>query len=229
MSQKPAMLNHMPLVRELCAKLGSAHHQRQDQKRTRRSEDLFMRDFVHRQVSWTGDQRMAKIMQMCNTLPGYDLSPFQKLCLKEMLQCMSPLIFGNPPAHELAMNLRKYGMEVPRTQMVFMGTSRRGGKTDIMTMCAAAILAVVPNAKLLYFSIYDRTCEVACNTVYRWLMDWKMGHLIRTKSKLQITLQGDSVDDIRVIIFINGQSPDVSLFIYVFLLYKMEAANHFFS
>jgi hypothetical protein len=127
------------------------------------------------------------------------------------------------------MNLKKYGMTVPKTQMTFIGTSRRGGKTDIMTMCAAAILACVPYARVLYFSIFDKTCEVACNTVYQWLVDWGMRARIHSKSSLKITVYGDSPEDIRSMIFINGQSENVShtYYIYIYLCIGMNGDIQF--
>jgi hypothetical protein len=216
----PALVNHLPLVAELCDKLTQLHIDRVDRERLRSSEDQFFLDYVDRPTAWTGNKRMERIMQLCNNVPGYDLSPFQKMCLKEILQCMSPVIFGNPSANELAMYLRKYGMQVPRKKMVFIGTSRRGGKTDIMTMSAASMLATVPHLNLLYFSIYNLTCEVACSTVKQWLDDWGLGDRVH-KRKLQLTVRGDTPDDVRTIIFINGQTTDVPTPAPCFALYAL--------
>jgi hypothetical protein len=205
----PAMVNHMPLVRELCGKLTETHLAHLDKERMRRSEDQFFLDYVDHQAQWTGSKRMERIIDMCNNVPGYYLSPFQKLCLREGLQCFAPLIFGNPPANELALLLKRYGLTAPKTKMLFIGTSRRGGKTDILTLLAAAILLNVPFVKLLYFSIFDHTCEVACNTVYQWICDLGFRHLVLRKSKKKLVLKGDTPEDTRYIMFINGQSPDV--------------------
>lgn len=206
----PALTNFFPLVRETCDSLLKSHQQRVENVRLRRSEDQFLHDNAREQATWTGSQRMESIMHMCTTWANYELSAFQQMCLRKILECMAPVIFGNPPANELALHLRKHRMEVLGTQFVMIGTSRRGGKTDIMTMACAAMLAHVPHLQSLYYSLFDITCEAACNSVYKWLCEAGLKSRIKSKRKNRIVLRGDADGDERTVVFLNGQNPDVS-------------------
>jgi hypothetical protein len=208
-STMPMLANHLKQAEEACSAARAIKMRHMDKETLRMSEDQFMMDYIDKSNQWTGSLRMEKILYLCNNITGYVLSSFQKKCLKEMLQCMAPIIFGNPPASELAILIKKYNMKVPKTQMVFIGTGRRVGKTDSMCILVAAILCCVSNIKILFFSIYDRTCEVACNTVLGFITDFGLASKVVAKSKLKLEMKGDCQGDIRSIIFLNGQNPDV--------------------
>jgi hypothetical protein len=212
----PALVNHGAWSSEVCYNFQKKHDTEENRKSVKTVSDQFDETYMRHETGWADDENIAKIMNLCNSQSNYDLNPFQRLCLKQMIQCMAQLICGNPPANVLALYLKKYNMAVAKTKMVFLGTSRRGGKTDIMTMVVAAMLIVCPNVKLLYYSIFDRTCEVACATVLKWIQAWGYGHMVTVKRKMQLTLQGESETDKRVVIFINGQSVDVNPQIYIY-------------
>jgi hypothetical protein len=203
--------NYNDLVQEICESITHRNQQSEENDCVKSSTTQFYQRYVHKAATWTGDECMENIIRLSNNIPGYSMSYFQREFSKEMLQCFSPLIFRNAPAHELALHLRKYGMEPPDTHFVFCGTARRGGKTDTMTITAGAMLASVPNINLLYFSLFSTTCELACTTTYRWLQDWGYAAKIK-KRKQQIRFYGDSTGDVRTLTFINGQNKDVTMF-----------------
>jgi len=219
----PALANHNSLVDNICESLINMQISDVEKQRLDSEVSHFFREHMQTKKNVTGDQRMEQIIHLINNIPGYELSYFQKMFMDEILKCMSPIIFGNPPAHELANLLKKYGQEPPKTRMMFGGTSRRGGKTDTLTLAAAALLACCPNVSILFFSIYIPTCEVACRTVYAWLKDW--GFVVNQqvkKTKMTITFYNpQDITDVRTLIFISGQNKDVrkKIYLYLFFMY----------
>jgi hypothetical protein len=209
------LCNYNDVVQEICESITRRNQQSEDNDCVKSSTTQFYQRYVHKAASWTGDECMENIIKLSNNIPGYSMSYFQREFSKEMLQCFSPLIFRNAPAHELALHLKKYAMEAPEEHFVFCGTARRGGKTDTMTITAGAMLASVPNINLLYFSLFSTTCELACTTTFRWLQDWGFGSKIK-KRKQQIRFYGDTPGDVRTLNFINGQNKDVSSLTGVF-------------
>lgn len=205
----PALVGHQEWVDEVLYGFKQKYDVEANRMKDKSCLDRFEQNYnaVNSQLN-SGDN-IKKILDLINNQQGYDLSPFQRLCLKQMIQCMAQLICGNPPANVLAQYLKKYNMMVARTKMVFMGTSRRGGKTDIMTQVVAAMLIVVPNVKLLFYSIFDITCELACETVVSWITKWGYEHMIYKQNKLKIVLRGEDAGDLRTVVFINGQSVNV--------------------
>jgi len=216
----PALANHNALVDNICGSLIDMQISDVEKQRLDSEVAHFFREHVKAKKAVTGDQRMEQIIHLVNNVPGYELSYFQKMFMDEILTCMSPIIFGNPPAHELANLLKKYGKEPPKTRITFAGTSRRGGKSDTLTLAAAAMLACCPNISILFFSIYIPTCQVACITVYAWLKDW--GFVVNgqvKKNSMKITFYNpNDITDVRTIMFISGQNKDVRLF-FIYILY----------
>jgi hypothetical protein len=201
--------NHNALVQEICESITTRYRQSEDNDRVKTSTEQFEQRYITRSTTWTGDEKMENIMKLCSNIPGYTYSYFQRKFNRMILECMSPLIFGNAPAHEFALHLRKYNMEPPDTQFAYGNTARRGGKTDAMTSTAAAMLASIPNVQILYFSLFKPTCQLACATAVKWLRDWGYQPNIKTKS-LQITFHGEQSNDIRTLTFITGQNPNVT-------------------
>jgi hypothetical protein len=214
------LCNYNDLVQEICESITRRNQQSEDNDCVKSSTTQFYQRYVHQTAAWTGDECMENIIKLSHNIPGYSMSYFQREFSKEMLECFSPLIFRNAPAHELALHLKKYSMEPPETHFVFCGTARRGGKTDTMTITAAAMIASVPNIDLLYFSLFSTTCELACTTTYRWLQDWGFAHKVK-KRKQRITFYGDTAGDVRTLTFINGQNKDVSFFWVVLVSLNM--------
>lgn len=206
--EHPRLCNHNAIVQEICEAIALRYRQSEDNDRVKSSTDQFEQQYITRKTTWSGDEKMEHIMKLCSNIPGYSYSYFQRKFNRMILECMSPIIFGNAAAHEFALYLRKYNMVPPETQFSYGGTARRGGKTDAMTSTAAAMLASIPNISILYFSLFKPTCELACATTVKWLRDWGFSASIKTKS-LQIKFFGAADNDIRTITFITGQNPNV--------------------
>lgn len=149
-----------------------------------------------------GAERMQRIILLCNTIPGYHLSNFQRLCLKSMLICIAPAVFHDCASDEQPNFFRKMGWEPMPQWMVFLQTSRRAGKTQIMTILAAALLLVVPELDILAWSLRNETSKGFGKTVKTWLE--KMGALD----------EGVTIwcNDVRVeLVFPNGERRELSL------------------
>jgi hypothetical protein len=164
---------------------------------------------------------IKRILDLINNQQDYDLSQFQRLCLKQMIKCMAKIICENPPAHILSRLLEKYNMAMSKTRLVFLGTSRRGGKTDIMTMLVAAMMIVCRHCKLLYYSIQETTCILACTTVASWICRWGYSDIIISKNATKIVLKGQDENDTRSCTFLTGNSPNVNIihYIYIYIFY----------
>lgn len=215
----PALISHDAWIDEALYTFKHKYETTENNIKLKTSFERIEQERAKQKKVSTEEQNIARVFQLCNSVVGYDLSPFQKLCLRQAVQCMAQIICGNPPAHVLAEILRKYNLLMARTKMVFIGTSRRGGKTDIMTMIVAAMLIVCKNCKLLYYSIFDRTCELACETVVGWIHLMGYGHMIYSKQKQKIVLVDPSdPSDKRTVMFLNGQSVNVKIFIYLYML-----------
>lgn len=171
---------------------------------------------VSRQESLRCDN-MRNYMKFLHTIPGYEPSYFQRLLFTASAQVFAPAILTGASAAEQARAMREFDLEPIRTPYMFGESGRRMGKTDAATQIPAALLASVPHITILFFSLYMPTCQLACETTYRWLC--LQGYKDRVqKTAFKIVFYGDDSDDIRTINFITGQSPDVNIYLYIFIL-----------
>jgi len=204
----PALTSFWPLVKETSDKLMKGFMAAREQEQLRDAHVQFRSDFLDAVEEETGDEKIERIKTMCNSIPGYSLSVFQDMCLHEILQVFSPAIFGFPNVNELRQKLKKLNMEVPKTKMTALNTSRRGGKTDILTMVAAALLCVCPGAKILFFSIYDHTCEAARQSILDWieLFGYSQNLINNNKKTIAMRVNGAAAAYLK---FVGGQNETV--------------------
>lgn len=160
------------------------------------------------------DDIIGTINNLIHNIEGYVFSGFQQEMMDEIFRMCSPILLRHLSDDKRLAILRKNNMQNPEQQLFFGKTQRRGGKTDSMTACAAIFLIFVSGIRMLYFSLYEDTCKVACSTVRSWLE--KLGfqrYKDFTCSELSITfLKSDSK-----IMFLTSQIPNVSFFIYFIL------------
>ena len=216
----PTFVNNGALMEAICQKIDELQIDNDNFCVPKSSVEQFIERYDTPKSSWTGNVRMDNIMHQANNLKTFSMNLFQRQCLKEILQCMSPLIFGNPSADELALYLKKHNMSPPETSFVYAQTSRRAGKTYIMTLSAALILANVNHFTGLFFSLYEPTCILACNMVYNWLVN-EMGidKSYVHKTVLEIQVRGPESGDIRTLVFKSGQNPDVRIIFFIFFYF----------
>jgi hypothetical protein len=162
---------------------------------------------------FNGAARAEKIIQLCTSIPGYTLSYFQRHCLDLIMGVIAPIIFKGCSAQELAEYMEKTRKKATKQRMMFLQTSRRSGKTDIITIVAAACLVVIPNLEMIAWSLYNETSELFGETVVRWLQDWGYGNCYR-KSKSRVRFFTDDPRDFRVLRLLGSKNPHVK---YIYL------------
>lgn len=156
----------------------------------------------------SGAARAEKIIHLCTSIPGYTLSYFQRHCLDLIMGIIAPIIFKGCSAQEMAAYMKKAKQKMTKKRMMFLQTSRRSGKTDIITIVAAACLVVIPNLEMIAWSLYNETSELFGETVVRWLQDWGYGHCIK-KSKSRVRFFTEDPKDFRVLRLLGSKNPHV--------------------
>lgn len=153
-----------------------------------------------------GARRMKRIIDLIDNVEGYELSIFQRVCLEEILQTIAPIVYGDD-TQGLAVYFKKNGWRMTSCRQVFMETARRAGKTDLLTLVAAAMMMVIPDFEIITWSLYNRTAELFGATVYKWLL--RLGATNVKKSKEHVHYHA-APGDVRRMQLIGGQNPDVS-------------------
>lgn len=224
--EPPVLVKHAEWFHEVYSNIESMYHREIEESKEKSCVDYS----IDQTSGENGDARkqdaggnIGRVLDLISNQEKYNLSPFQKLSLKEVIKCFAPMMCENPPVDKLREILARYNIPLLVNKLVFLLTKRRGGKTDLFTMVVAAILIVVRDAKMLYYSLFDLTCQVACETVEMWIRKWGYGHMIYKKNRFEITLE-DEYGNRRHVQFINGQSPNVNntyLFFYFFYYFFM--------
>lgn len=164
-----------------------------------------------------GAQRMDEIRHLISTLPGYTLSYFQRQGLDEILRCIAPSIFADCEPEEMALYFEKNRWKPVSHKMAFLQTSRRSGKTDLLTIVAAALLMVVPNVELMCWSLFNDTSEFFGKTVVRWLQDMGASSKRILHNAKRVLLFGDGDNDERELTLLGAQNPNVRLFMFIYI------------
>jgi hypothetical protein len=215
--QPPVLVSHGEWVNQVVHQVEWIYNTNMEETIEKPSVDRFMKAFNTSEKIHDGSENIGKVLALINEQPDYDLSPFQKTGLKEIITCLASKISENPPAGKLAEILKRYNIPPALTQIIFLLTKRRGGKTDLLTMVVAALLIVMSKTSILYYSLFDLTCQVACDTVAFWIDKWHYGHLIKKKNAFEIVLLDENGNK-KSVRFINGQSKNVNyLYLYIFL------------
>lgn len=163
----------------------------------------------------SGAERMDRIIHLATSLPGYELSYFQRCCMDEILRVVAPVVFKGCSAQDLADYFQKTNRKMTRKRMTFMITSRRSGKTDLLTIMAAIFLIVIPNVELLCWSLYNETAELFGRTMLKWIIDMGYGQYARASSNHVILTM--SKDDVRTIYTMGSQNPNVSYYLFLYI------------
>jgi len=215
-----SLTNYSDAIGEICEKIQQMNISEIERGQTKTSVEFFYETTVDAYQNSQVEDRLGDILQLINSTPNYWLSWFQKQFIDLMIETVTPIIFQNVPANVMLNSLAKYGWLPPEFYMCHAETPRRIGKT--VTMCAfnAALLAKVPGIRLLYFSLYERTCKQACKTVVDWLRRWgyfksacKIDH-----TAMSVTFTNERGTEAQLV-FMTGQNPDVSSILYIYIYF----------
>jgi len=99
--------------------------------------------------------------------------------------------------------------------MCLLITSRRSGKTDLLTIIVAILLIVLSNLEVLCWSLYNQTAEIFGRTVIKWIVDLGYGHCARV-GKDHITFRY-SEGDVRTVYMMGSQNENVSYYYISFI------------
>ena len=204
-----------PQLRELASILKTEHTSEVEKRELKTSvEQMIIRKNMKIQAG--GAARMDEIVRLATTLPGYEMSYFQRCCMDAILCITAPIIFRGGSAQELAEYFKKTNRKLTRKMMLFMQTSRRSGKTDLLTILAAIFLVVIPNVQMLGWSLYNETSEMFGRTMAKWLVDLKY-----TDSRIRVSnnhvIFHAAPGDTRAIYLMGSRNPNVSICIYIYI------------
>lgn len=160
-------------------------------------------------VQTSGAQRMDRIIELATTLPGYELSYFQRCCLDATLPIVAPVVFRGGTAQDVAEWFTKTGRKMSLLRMAFFLCSRRSGKTDFLTIMAAIFLVVLPNLEQLGWSLYNDTSELFGRTMSKWIIDLGYEKFVSVSSD-HVIVTTEFSEDIRVMYLQGSQNPHVS-------------------
>lgn len=211
-----ALVNYAPEITECCQYLVSEQVADLHTRQLLPSIKQFQAT-EHKLQTSIGAQRMDRIRMHISSLPGYTLSYFQRKALDEILRCIAPSIFADCEPEEMALYFEKNRWEPAPHKMMFMQTSRRSGKTDLLTIVAAALLFVVPNIALMCWSLFNDTSAFFGKTVVRWLQDMGASPRRILHNDKRILLYGDDENDERELALLGAQNPNVRFMFYVYV------------
>jgi len=210
-----ALVNLTKLLQEISCILITKRKSEVEKKVLHTSVDQFV-IYKALKVKVSGAERMERIIHLATSLPGYELSYFQRCCMDEIIKIVAPVVFKGCSAQDLAEYFQKTNKKMTRKRMCFLTTSRRSGKTDLLTIMAAIFLIVIPNVELLCWSLYNETSELFGRTMMKWITDMKYDHLGRASNDHVILKMAN--DDIRTIYLMGSQNPNVSYYYYFFII-----------
>lgn len=203
-------------IRECCSHILQRQRESKAGRRLVRTTMRYMQApvSVYRPV---GAERMQEIIRLANSIPKYNLSNFQRVCLRAMLICVAPAVFHDCGSDEEPNFFRKMGWKPMPQWMVFLQTSRRAGKTHIMTILAAALLMVVPEMDILAWSLRNETSKGFGKQVVVWLnkMGFK-GKIFCNDVRVEIVMPDG---ERRELALLGAQNANVIFFIFYFLFF----------
>jgi len=212
--------DHLDFLNEMTNGIQKAQTTHLERIMTKGIVEAFFDDLNRRSNEKNGvtanDDVIGTINKLIHNIDGYVFSGFQQEMMDEIFRMCSPILLRHLSDDKRLAILRKNNMLNPEQQLFFGKTSRRGGKTDTLTACAALFLIFVMELKMLYYSLYEDTCKVACATVISWLE--KLGfqrYRDFTSSALEIKFLKTGSK----IMFLTSQIPNVSIYIIIFLLF----------
>lgn len=213
---RSVIVNRSTVINETCTNIINANISEIEKEKTEGTFRYLHRNFIKKDGFLKQEDTISAMNRVINGVDGYDVSNFQQKLIDSVLRISSPRTYKEEPPHRLKKLLAKFKWDPPDTQIMFARTSRRMGKTDAITAAAAADLIFVPNIKILYFSLYEATCLVACQTVYAWLEKWGLTKGVKMNA-LSINYKDDNGNRSRIM-FITSQNSNVSPHHYYFII-----------
>jgi hypothetical protein len=216
-------MNYSGIINQVVASLGDQAENEKQRKRLKTTLGSFTANTQRGSNAWKQQDHIGNMCRMLCSVEDYTLSWFQQDVCDKMLELCAPVIYRDIDPTLVPAMLRKYRLELTGKNMLYARCSRRAGKTDIMTAFVALMLLFVRNIKMIYYSLFELTCEIACTTVCDWLTKWgRMRGVKATKLSITITWDDGSTG---LIIFLGGQSIDVSHLCYVFRVVCMSCVS----
>lgn len=212
-----ALINYFPILNELSSILLTSHNGVVEKQQLRTTIQQYI-IHKHLKTKITGADRMEKIVSLATSLPGYELSYFQRLCMDAILSIISPIVFKGESAQDIADYFRKTGRKLSKSRMLLLTTSRRSGKTDLLTIVAAVLLITVPNIEMLCWSLYNETSSLFGSQMEKWIIDLGYKSQIQ-KAEGHIIFKSGYDDDRRTIVFMGSQNPNVIFVVCICILF----------
>jgi hypothetical protein len=220
-NNKPRLVDHDVFLDEITDKLERCRIEDAEATRTKSFVEGYITSIEHAETKRSDgvrveDDIIGMMNQMLHRLESYVFSAFQQNMIDEILRmCSNHIMRGMTEDKKVAL-LAKNNMVSPEQQIFYGRTSRRGGKTDTLTVCAALFLIFIMDIKILYFSLYEGTCKIACNTVQTWLNKFGFKKNIDYRAT---SLNIKFISTRAEITFITSQTPNVRNFFIVYYVY----------
>lgn len=211
--QRPILVNRISTFKQVREEIKKKRQSAVEQEQLQNNVVSFFKECIDFDTKWEDDDILGKMSYLINNTPNYSLSNFQQQMIDCIFEIAAPVIYRTKSNERLLAILQKYGLMPCYQQIMMAKTSRRGGKTDTLTMCAALFLLFIPEIKILYFSLYEDTCRVACSTVYSWIQKWGLTEKVH-KSALHIRYVNKNGLE-SLIMFITSQTTNVSFFSFI--------------
>lgn len=204
---------------EMCSVMTTEHTNEIDKLQLRTSVYKMMM-YKNIRIKPSGAERMDRIVKMLTTVPGYELSFFQREVATVVLSMVAPVIFMGCSAQEMAMYMRNTNRKMTTKRMALLETSRRSGKTHIMSLLTAIFMLVIPNIEQLAWSLYNEVSEIYGRTIGQWLADLGTDATRFSVAKDHVVVKTDHCNDVRVIYLMGGQNPNVNhTYLHIHIIY----------
>lgn len=213
----PAVVTHYSQLKECANYMKRRHSEHIRERQVNAPQIEFVRINELKTIS-PGADRMDNIRRLVSSVPGYQLSYFQKKALKAMYPRIAMAVFEDSDIREMQEYFRRNRWSFQKQRFFFMQTSRRCGKTQTLTLLAAAVLASIPHMEIVCWSLFNATSALFGSTVYQWLLDMGIPKTRINKNEERIIVHGDGPEDRRFIYLMGSQRPNVSCIYFLFLL-----------
>lgn len=217
---KPKLLNYGVPIKEVCTKTLLTHISQLEKQQTESNVPFYFKRFLDFTSSNNEDDVMNKVYGIVTSIRGYPLNHFQRLFMDNILEVLSPVILRHVEGHKRARILRKYNMIEPLQNITHAETGRRIGKTVALCAVATGLLMAVKKIRILYFSLYEKTCKQTCKIIAEYM---RLSGAGQNGTKLHATSMAirytDADGNVSTIHFFTGQNADVNLYIYLYFIY----------
>lgn len=151
-------------------------------------------------------------------IPDYELSYFQRTLFKAGIEIFAPVVMNGASSSDQLKIYKDHDIEQIDCNFLMGETGRRVGKTEIVTLKAAALLASTPNITIGFFSLFIPTCQISCDKVYDWLLLSGMTEeeiIVKTSLRIVVKIQNSK----REINFFTVQNANVNDMFFIFFCF----------